>query len=68
MLVDGPMARAYSQQMGGMTPGNIRMHVEQCGFAVKKGNTALLDRLNEGLARIRASGEFETVRRKWFED
>ena len=68
VLVDEPMARAYSKQMGGMTPGTIRMHVEQYGFAVRKGDKALLNRLNEGLARIRASGEFETIRRKWFED
>jgi PAS domain S-box-containing protein len=35
-------------------------------FAVKKGNTMLLSRLNEGLSIIIANGTFEEIRIKWF--
>ncbi len=35
-------------------------------FAVTKGNHALLDKLNEGLRIIHATGQYNTIRKKWF--
>ncbi|WP_243545049.1 transporter substrate-binding domain-containing protein [Pseudodesulfovibrio tunisiensis] len=35
-------------------------------FAVNKGNTALLARINEGLAIIKQSGEYNEIYHKWF--
>ncbi len=35
-------------------------------FAVKKGNQALLAKLNEGLAAVKASGEYDQIKKKWF--
>ena len=35
------------------------------GFAVKKGNIRQLDRFNEGLALLKASGEYRRIRDKW---
>jgi PAS domain S-box-containing protein len=35
-------------------------------FAVQKGNTALLNRLNEGLSVIIADGTYDEIRLKWF--
>lgn len=36
------------------------------GIAVRRGDTVLLGRLNEGLALVRASGEFDRIYFKWF--
>jgi len=35
------------------------------GFAVKKGNTDLLGRFNEGLAILKRSGQFQEIHGKW---
>ena len=39
---------------------------EQYGFAVKKGDTALLEKLNQGLAAIKADGTYATIYAKYF--
>lgn len=36
------------------------------GFAVSEGNTELLDRLNEGLRILRATGRYEEIYDRWF--
>lgn len=37
-------------------------------FAVQKGNTALNEKLNTGLANIRANGKYDEIYKKWFGD
>ena len=39
---------------------------EQYGFAVKKGNTSLLDALNQQLQDLRDSGEYDTIYNTYF--
>jgi len=39
---------------------------EQYGFAVKKGNTELLEKLNKGLADIKADGTYDKMYAKYF--
>jgi polar amino acid transport system substrate-binding protein len=39
---------------------------EQYGLAVKKGNTELLGKLNQGLADIKADGTYNTIYKKYF--
>ena len=39
---------------------------EQYGFAVKKGNTELLEKLNKGLADIKADGSYDQIYTKYF--
>ena len=39
---------------------------EQYGFAVKKGNTELLEKLNKGLADIKADGTYDKIYAKYF--
>lgn len=36
------------------------------GFAVKKGNDKLLNKINLGLKNIKANGEYDTIYEKWF--
>ncbi|MDK4575503.1 transporter substrate-binding domain-containing protein [Kingella kingae] len=37
------------------------------GFAVKKGNTELMDKINRGLAKAKADGTLDALTKKWFE-
>lgn len=39
---------------------------EYLGFAVKKGDSETLESLNKALAAVRASGEYDTIYKKWF--
>ena len=39
---------------------------ENFGFAVKKGNTELLNKLNAALDEMKKSGEFDKIHGKWF--
>ena len=41
---------------------------EEFGFCVKKGNTALLDKLNTAYAELKASGEVDKIYKKWFQE
>ena len=40
---------------------------EYFGIVVKQGNKALLDKLNAGLAAIKADGTYATIYKKWFQ-
>jgi len=37
------------------------------GIAVKKGNTEMLNVINDGLTKIKASGKYDEIHKKWFE-
>ena len=39
---------------------------EQFGVGVKKGNTQLINLLNEGMKKVIASGEAAKISQKWF--
>jgi polar amino acid transport system substrate-binding protein len=39
---------------------------EQYGIGVRKGNKALLDKINEVLAKAKSSGEYDKIYEKWF--
>jgi ABC-type amino acid transport substrate-binding protein len=41
---------------------------EQFGIAVRKGNTELLEQINQALEKLFSSGEYQRLIRKWFED
>jgi polar amino acid transport system substrate-binding protein len=41
---------------------------EQYGFAVKKGNQALLEKINTGIAAVKADGSYDTIYKKFFGD
>lgn len=38
---------------------------QKYGYAVKKGNTELLDRFSEGLAILKRNGQFQAIQQKW---
>jgi len=39
---------------------------EQYGIALKKGNSELLEKINKGLADIKADGSYDTIFTKYF--
>lgn len=48
------------------TVSDTSFEPEQYGIAVRKGNTELLDKLNQGLAAIRADGTYDAIYTKYF--
>lgn len=44
---------------------NEKLPIETLSFAVKKGNTALLSKLNKGLASLKADGTLKQLHDKW---
>lgn len=48
------------------SPQLIDDYTRPFSFAVKEGNQALLERLNQGLNIIKSSGEYDAIYRKWF--
>ena len=44
----------------------LELTAEDYAFAVKKGNTDLLARVNRGLRTIKRNGEFAVIYKKWF--
>lgn len=38
---------------------------EDLGFAVKKGNTELLEKINTGIANLKENGTYDELLKKW---
>jgi polar amino acid transport system substrate-binding protein len=57
---------ALHQKAGGYKIVQTYDTKEQYGFAIKKGNTTLLDAVNSGLEKLRADGEYKTIYTKYF--
>lgn len=46
--------------------GELFSSDEQYGMGIKKGNTEILDFINEGLQKIKDNGKYEEIYQKWF--
>lgn len=46
--------------------GDVFAADEQYGIAVKKGNTEMLNLMNDGLKKIKDNGEYDKIYTKWF--
>ncbi len=67
VINDLPVNEAYMAK----NPGKVKMvgdvlEGEEYAFAVAKGNTELLEKLTDGLAKVKDSGEFEELTIKYF--
>ncbi|MDO5038053.1 MAG: amino acid ABC transporter substrate-binding protein [Tissierellia bacterium] len=70
MVADGVLARYYIKQNG---EENYRILEEDLGkeeyaVGIKKGNTALLEALNQALADQKADGTYDEIYSKWFSE
>jgi len=48
------------------SPELIDVYTRPFSFAVKQGNKALLERLNQGLNILKSTGQYDTIYKKWF--
>ena len=46
--------------------GEVFAADDQYGIGVKKGNTELLKKINSGLKKVKDSGEYDKINKKWF--
>ena len=67
VINDEPTTRIYARDRPGLRVAGPPFTSEKYGIAVRKGTTALRERLDEGLRRVRASGEWERLRVHWIE-
>ena len=68
VIVDKPVGEAYLNNHSDIAKfvGDSFGDHEEFAFAVKKGNTELLEKLNTGLANIKANGTYDELVDKWF--
>lgn len=68
VIVDLPVGNAYLEGHSDVAKfaGEKFGDHEEFAFAVKKGNTELLDKLNTGLANIKENGIYDELVEKWF--
>lgn len=67
VINDKPVTEAYMKKQ----PDKIKMvgeplNAENYGFAVKKGNTELVEKINAGLKSIKEDGTFDKLVDEWF--
>ncbi|MBQ3390048.1 MAG: basic amino acid ABC transporter substrate-binding protein [Firmicutes bacterium] len=67
VINDLPVTQAYIAKMGGIKVVGETLVSDSYGFAVMKGNTALLDAINAGLENVKASGKYDELIAKYFE-
>lgn len=67
VIIDKPVAEAYIKRQGDKVKlvGDV-LNAESYGFAVKKGNTELLDKINAGLQNVIDNGTYDEIFDKWF--
>lgn len=68
VIVDKPVGEAYLNSNADKAKfvGEKFGDHEEFAFAVKKGNTELLDKLNTGLANLKENGKYDELVAKWF--
>jgi polar amino acid transport system substrate-binding protein len=67
VIVDEPVGLAYLQEHSDIAKfvGEGFGDTEEFSFAVQKGNTELLEKLNTGLANIKANGTYDELLAKY---
>ncbi len=66
-IVDKPVAEAYiKSQDGKVKIVGDEMGAESYGFAVQKGNTGVLEKINTGLQNMIDNGTYDELVAKWF--
>ncbi len=68
IILDLPVANSFIKKK----PDKLKkvgevMNAESYGFAVKKGNKELQEKINKGLANVKKDGTYDKLYKKWFE-
>ena len=67
MMAGASIVQAYMEK----NPDKLKVvgdkdSYEDLGFAVKKGNSELLQKINDGLANLMENGKYDELLKKWF--
>ncbi len=69
LVMNSPTA-AYRIQIDGDHPKfrvvGDHLTVDEHAFSVKKGNTEVLEKLNEGLKKVRDNGKYDEIHKAWY--
>jgi polar amino acid transport system substrate-binding protein len=68
VINDEPPTRLYMRSHPEVRVAGKTFTAEKYGIAVRKGNSTLLAKLNEGLRKVRASGEYDRLMKQWIGD
>jgi ABC-type amino acid transport substrate-binding protein len=68
VINDAPPTRFYMKDHPEVRIAVKPFTEEKYGIAVRKGNAALLAKLNEGLRKVKASGEYDRLVARWIGD
>ena len=63
---NGVIAFRVQEQKDLKTVSDASFSKEYFGIVVKQGNKALLDKLNAGLAAVKADGSYARIYKQWF--
>jgi len=68
VIIDAPVAKQQAEELGGIEIVEKVPTDETYGIAVEKGNTELIEQINEGLKKAIADGSYTKVYEKWFKE
>jgi polar amino acid transport system substrate-binding protein len=68
VIIDAPVAKQQAEELGGIEIVEKVPTEETYGIAIAKGNTELLEGINEGLKMTIEDGSYATVYEKWFKE
>lgn len=66
VINDKPVTEAYISKMGGIKMVGETLVSDSYGFAVMKGNTELLEKINAGLKNVMENGKYDDLIAKYF--
>lgn len=68
VIIDAPVAKNYLKNLSGLKIASEPFTEEQYAIAVKKGNTELLNDINQVLTELMESGKYDDLYNKWFKE
>jgi ABC-type amino acid transport substrate-binding protein len=68
VIIDAPVAKQQAEELGGIEIVEKVPTEETYGIAIAKGNTELLEQVNEGLKQAIEDGSYAKVYEKWFKE
>jgi polar amino acid transport system substrate-binding protein len=68
VIIDAPVAKQQAEELGGIEIVEKVPTEETYGIAIAKGNTELLEGINEGLKMTIEDGSYAKVYEKWFKE
>ena len=68
VIMDAPVAKYYNNKYGDeIKQLDATIDPAPMAFAVQKGNSELLDKINAGLKNVKENGTYDDLVKKWFE-